>query len=100
VVTKKKRRSKLAQATAQRQAERRAIRAEHRRRINLAIVATLSVLAVAGLSTWIVTHQGEREVTPLVTPFDQFGSPSTTSTPAPAQTPTATTPKPTAKESK
>jgi hypothetical protein len=100
VVTKKKRRSKLAQAAAQRQTERRAIRAERRRRINLAIVATLSVLAVAGLGTWIATHNGEREVTPLGTPFDQLGFPSTTTTPAPEQTPTATEPQPTAKESK
>jgi ferric-dicitrate binding protein FerR (iron transport regulator) len=56
VVTKKQRRKQLAQASAHRQATKRAQR-EHRRKL-LQLAATLLVLvvALAGLAFWIATH--------------------------------------------
>jgi hypothetical protein len=63
VVTKKQRRRQLAQASAQRRADRLAARATRRRRLRL-VAATLVVLvAVSGLVAWIVVHDRDREST-------------------------------------
>jgi hypothetical protein len=59
VVTKSRRRSQLARASAQRQQVRRAQRAVRRRRRRVAITAVVVVLAVAALVTWIVLHSGD-----------------------------------------
>ena len=63
MVTKKQRRRQLAQASAQRRANRLAARATRRRRLRL-VAATLVVLvAVSGLVAWIVVHDRDREST-------------------------------------
>jgi ferric-dicitrate binding protein FerR (iron transport regulator) len=56
VVTKKRRRSQLAQAQAQRQQARRAERARRRRRRRTLLAVVAAVLAIAALVTFIVLH--------------------------------------------
>jgi heme/copper-type cytochrome/quinol oxidase subunit 2 len=56
VVTKKRRRSQLARAGAQRQQIRRAERQRRRRVRQRVLTAVVVVLLVAGLVTWIALH--------------------------------------------
>jgi hypothetical protein len=56
VATKKRRRSQLARATAQRQQSRRAQRLARRRRRRLAATALAVLVLVAALVTWILVH--------------------------------------------
>jgi heme/copper-type cytochrome/quinol oxidase subunit 2 len=56
VVTKKRRRSQLARASAQRQELRRAERERRRKRVRALLTVLVVVLLVAGLVTWIVWH--------------------------------------------
>ncbi|QWZ09381.1 hypothetical protein KRR39_06300 [Nocardioides panacis] len=56
MVTKKRRRTQLARAGAQRQQLRRAQRARRRRRTRLVLTAVAVVVVLAGLVTWIVLH--------------------------------------------
>jgi hypothetical protein len=56
VVTKKRRRSQLAQAGLQRQQIRRAERARRRRIRQRVLTAVVVVLLIAGLVTWIALH--------------------------------------------
>jgi ferric-dicitrate binding protein FerR (iron transport regulator) len=63
VVTKKQRRSRLAQASAERRNARLAARAARRRRLRMMATALVVVVAVAGLVWWIVTHDEDRDGT-------------------------------------
>ncbi len=56
VVTKKRRRSQLARAGAQRQAARRAQRVARRRRRQIIASLVLVALAIAALVLWVVLH--------------------------------------------
>ena len=56
MVTKKRRRSQLAKAGAQRQELRRAERARRRKRRQMIVTAVVVGVLVAGLLTWIVLH--------------------------------------------
>ena len=56
VVTKKRRRSQLARAGAQRQQVRRAERARRRKVHQRVLTAIVAVLLVAALVTWITLH--------------------------------------------
>ena len=61
VVTKKRRRTQLARAGAQRQQLRRAERDRRRRRTRLVLTTAVVLLALAGLVTWIVLHAKHSE---------------------------------------
>jgi hypothetical protein len=56
VVSKKRRRSQLARATAERQRSRRAQRLARRRRLRVVATAVAVLVALAALATWIVLH--------------------------------------------
>ena len=56
MVTKKRRRSQLAKAGAQRQELRRAERARRRKRRQMIVTAVVLGVLVVGLVTWIVLH--------------------------------------------
>ena len=66
VVTKKQRRSRLAQASAERRNARLAARAARRRRLRILATALVVVVALAGLVWWIVTHDADRDETAAV----------------------------------
>jgi hypothetical protein len=56
VATKKRRRTQLAKASAQRQQLRRVQRDRRRRHVRLALIAVAALLLAAGLTAWIVMH--------------------------------------------
>jgi peptidyl-prolyl cis-trans isomerase B (cyclophilin B) len=59
VVTKKRRRTQLARASAQRRELRRAERERRRRRVRLLVTLLVALAVVVGLAAWIALHDGD-----------------------------------------
>lgn len=64
VVTKKRRRSQLARASAQRQQLRRAQRARRRKRVRTVVALVAAVTVAAVLVLWILLHARDSGSTP------------------------------------
>ncbi len=68
VVSKKKRRRRLAQAGAERRAARLAAREARRRRLRVLLTTLAVLVAVVGLVLWIVTRDADRDDTAAADP--------------------------------